>query len=272
MSPFDEVGDGVFRRRYEFLDLNIGVIVGEDEVMVVDSRCSHIEADELLVEIAGLTDLPIRHLVNTHFHWDHVWGNARFEHSTIWGHERTRSEIVERGELARERALERLPADRRREVREVVLTPPGSTMVGLRDVTVGGRLVQLRYHGRAHTDSDVIVHVPDSGVSFMGDVIEEGAPPSFGDSYPLEWPLTLAVILPTLHPTIVPGHGDVVDPAFVEAQRNELESIAEGIRSVAAGSDPDAALAVMPYADEACQVATRRGVAQLTGASPNLWP
>ena len=270
MRPFDEVGEGVFRRRYESLDLNVGVILGDDEVMVIDSRESHRHADLLREELRGLTDLPVRHLVNTHWHWDHVWGNARFDGSAIWGHERTRTEMIERGEEARAGVLEWISAESHYAVAEVVLTPPDHTIVALADVMVGGRTIELRYHGRAHTDADVIIHVPDAGVSFLGDLIEEGAPPNFGDAFPLEWPVTLGVILPTLHETVVPGHGDVVDRDFVDVQRGELDLVATVVREVAAGADPMAVLVRMPYPDSFGRDAIRRGLAQLTGRAPEF--
>jgi len=270
MRPFEEIGDRVFRRRYDSLDLNVGVIIGDEEVMVIDSRESHRHADLFREELRVLTDLPVRHLVNTHWHWDHVWGNARFAGSAIWGHQRTRTEMIERGEEARAGVLEWISAESHDAVTEVVLTPPDHTIVALADVVVGGRPVWLRYHGRAHTDADLVVHVPDAGVSFMGDLIEEGAPPNFGDAFPLEWPVTLGVILATLHDTVVPGHGDVVDRDFVDAQRGELESVAAVVREVAAGADPTAALIRMPYPDSSGRDAIRRGLGQLTGTAPNF--
>ncbi|MFC6896832.1 MBL fold metallo-hydrolase [Nonomuraea dietziae] len=93
---------------------------------------------------------------------------------------------------------------------------------------MGGRPVHLRYFGRGHTDNDIVVHVPDAGVIFAGDLVEEGAPPAFDDGYPLDWPGTLTAMLADLpEPVIVPGHGAVVDRAFVTAQLGELATTAD---------------------------------------------
>lgn len=264
---FDEIGDRVFRRRYESLDLNIGVVVGEDEVLVIDTRASHRQADELRAELAALTALPVRHLVNTHWHWDHVWGNARFPEGTITGHANCLPALIERGEEARRDVLAWMPDEHHPAVLEVEIVPPSETLTAMRDIVVGGRTVELRHHGRGHTDADLVIHVPDAGVTFMGDLIEEGAPPSFGDSYPLEWPITLDVILPTLQSVVVPGHGDVVDRAFVESQRDELAVVADRIREIAAGVDRAAALDQMPYPEEVAGVAMERAISE---AAPGL--
>lgn len=262
MLPFDEVGDRVFRRRYESLDLNVGVVVGEGELLVVDSRASHREADELLAELAAFGSLRVSHLVNTHWHWDHVWGNARFSGVELWGHARTRSELIERGELERSRVRGLLSEELHPDIDEVELVPPDRTFTALADVMVGGRRVELRHHGRGHTNADIVIHVPDAGVSFLGDLIEEGAPPQFGSSYPLEWPVTLEVIEASLHPVVVPGHGDVVDCGFVTAQRRELERVADLVAEAMAGGPVEELAASMPYPEEFGRVAISRGLAQ----------
>ena len=75
---FDELADGVFRRHYESLDLNVGVVLGDEGSLIADTRASHVEADELLDELRRLTSLPVLWVIDTHWHWDHTFGNARF--------------------------------------------------------------------------------------------------------------------------------------------------------------------------------------------------
>ena len=226
MSVFQELGDGIFRRRYESLDLNIGVVIGEEAVLLVDSRASHRQADQLRAELTTLTSLPVGWVVNTHFHWDHTWGNARFPEAALWGHDRCRSEMIGNGEAARQAVLEWMPAEHHDAVNEVIITPPTETFSSSVLLDIGGRVVELRHHGLGHTNSDIVVRVP--GVLFAGDLIEEGAPPAFGDSYPLDWGETLDSIM--LETTVVPGHGDVVDAGFVATQQAEIEDIAAAAR------------------------------------------
>src|SRR4030042_881544 len=77
-----------------------------------------------------------------------------------------------------------------------------------------------------HTTNDIVVVVPDAGVLFAGDLIEESSPPYFQDSYPLEWPDTVVALLEMAQGPVVPGHGSVVDRAFVAAQPQDLAQVA----------------------------------------------
>lgn len=259
---FEELGDGVFRRRYESLDLNIGVVIGAEALLLVDSRASHPQADQLRDELSRLTSLPIGWVVNTHFHWDHTWGNARFPEAQLWGHERCRREMIENGEAARQGVLERMPEEHHDAIAEVEITPPTETFRTSTLIDMGDRAVELRYHGLGHTNSDIAVRV--SGVLFAGDLLEEGAPPSFGDSYPLDWAQTLDSI--QLEPTVVPGHGDLIDAAFVATQQEEIESIADAARSgYAAGAPAESLIPAGPYPPEPMRLAVGRAYAQLAG-------
>ena len=105
--------------------------------------------------------------------------------------------------------------------------------------------MRLAHHGLGHTDADIVVEVPDAGVLFLGDLVEESAPPAFGDAYPLEWPATLGRI--ELTDTMVPGHGDMVDRPFVLGQLEDLEAVARLAREVFDGRDPASAAAEGPY-------------------------
>ncbi|HSJ28048.1 MAG TPA: MBL fold metallo-hydrolase [Acidimicrobiia bacterium] len=219
---FDEVGDRIFRRRYESLDQNIGVILGGESACVIDSRSTHPDADELRGDLARLTTLPVAFLVNTHMHWDHTFGNARFPEAVIVGHVDCRRRLLEEGEAARSRvqATEGFPEEIRQNLGSVEIVPPTVTFRNSIRLHLDDRTIELRWLGRGHTDNDIVVAV--DGVCFAGDLVEEGAPPAFGDAYPEEWVTTLDLLLEDLAPTVVPGHGDVVDADFVRAQRDEI--------------------------------------------------
>lgn len=258
---FDELADGVFRRRYESLDLNIGVILGEDGVLVIDTRASEREAAELLDELGTLTPKPVRWVVNTHWHWDHAYGNAVFEDAEIWGHELCQIALETRGEEMKASAKTWLPEASHDEIDRVRIVAPTKTFSERATVAIG-RSVELSYHGFAHTDNDIVVTVPQGDVAFFGDLIEEGAPPNFGDSHPVAWPLTLRLASESLPTTIVPGHGDVVDRAFVETQHQELVEVAElSTRFVAGEIGLDEASAQGPYDAEVMRGALLRAQA-----------
>ena len=101
-SPWLEVGDRVWVRRYESLDQTIGAIGGAQGLVVIDTRATHRLADGLRDDLAALPG-TLTAVVNTHGHWDHAFGNARFRGTPIWGHVRCATMILERGEEMRAR-------------------------------------------------------------------------------------------------------------------------------------------------------------------------
>jgi glyoxylase-like metal-dependent hydrolase (beta-lactamase superfamily II) len=224
---FQEIGDRVFTRRYEYLDQNIGIVIGGAGVTVIDTRATHRMADEIKNDVAKLTTAPIAVVVNTHFHWDHAFGNSRFAGIPIHGHLRCRDVLLSEGAAMRTRVADEIEPEFREEIAAVEVVAPDQVFTTSTTIDIGDRVLHLSYHGRAHTDSDIVVSVDDAEVSFMGDLIEEGAPPSFGDSFPTEWAETIVDIEPRLHQVVVPGHGAVVDRDFVARQRHDLELVAE---------------------------------------------
>ena len=133
---------------------------------------------------------------------------------------------------------------------------------------LGGRTLELRHLGRGHTDGDLVVIVPDADVTVAGDLVEQGGPPAFGDSYPVEWPETVAALRGpmTAATLVVPGHGTPVDVDFVRAQHDELTALAWLIREGHAdGAPPDAVAARAPFGAAAALTAVTRGYAELAG-------
>jgi glyoxylase-like metal-dependent hydrolase (beta-lactamase superfamily II) len=238
---WQEVGERVFRFRYRSLDLNVGAVLGDGEVLVVDTRAWAAEAEELLADLRALTRLPHRQVVNTHAHFDHCFGNATLRPATVWGHQRCIDNLRTRGEEQRHATMRGMPGVAG-ELAAVRIDPPDRAVADAgATLEVGGRPVELHFCGRGHTDNDLVVLVPDAGVVFAGDLVEEGAPPSYGDAFPLEWPATVDRLLDLAPPTVVPGHGDVVGPDFVRRQRRELAAMADLCRRVTAGELPAAA-------------------------------
>lgn len=225
---WQELGDRVFRRRYASLDLNVGLVVGDDHVLVIDSRAHHGQADDLLAEVRTVTTRPVTLLVNTHHHWDHTFGNARFVDAEVVGHERCRELLLAEGEQVRAELATAhwLPPEVRRAVAAVELRPPTRLLADRLLLDLGGRTIELAFLGRGHTDNDVVATVDD--VVFAGDLVEEGAPPSFEDSHPREWVETLGRLVAMVTGPVVPGHGDVVDRAFVEEQRDRIARAVAG--------------------------------------------
>jgi glyoxylase-like metal-dependent hydrolase (beta-lactamase superfamily II) len=280
MTCWEEVADGVFRRRYQPHDVSVCVVRGTGGLLVCDTRCSHRQADEIRADLAELGTLPVRWVVNTHAHFDHTFGNARFGPDSdlgapIYGHERVPAHLdaYERRVLAE---LIEEAGDDPGEWREVVITPPTVLVGAALTLDLGGRAVELRHLGRGHTDNDLLVHVPGAGAWLAGDLIEESGPPVYGpDSFPLDWPATIARFRAALAEgdVLVPGHGAVVDAAFAAAQHEQLAAVAALITELHASGVPEnhaiaEGNARWPFPAARMAEAVRRAYAQLTAAPP----
>ncbi|KAA5828758.1 MBL fold metallo-hydrolase [Saccharopolyspora hirsuta] len=225
-----EVGAGVFVRRYAELDLSVGLVVGAESALVIDTRGDRVQGAELAAAVRGITALPWQ-VVITHGHFDHCFGTSAFLPAPVWAHERCAGFLASTADQQR---AEWVAHYRREGADDIADALAGSTadrpdhLVSDRvDVDLGGRVAQLRHPGLGHTDHDLIVAVPDAGVVFAGDLVEQGAPPDFGDSYPECWPSAVDGILALSPAVVVPGHGEPVTSDFVRTQRAELAAIAE---------------------------------------------
>lgn len=272
-----EVGNRCYARRYESFDVTVGVVAGADGLLVIDTRGSLREASELVADLRSLSSAPVRWVVNTHWHFDHTFGNAAFSDATIYGHEsvppmlaaeetRTRTSLAERSE------------EWRRDMEALEIVPPGRTFSSLAAIDLGDRGVELVHPGRGHTDGDIVVRVPDADVVFAGDLVEQSGPPAYGeDSFPLDWPYTLETLSGLLTPAtaVVPGHGEVCDLEFVRLQHGDVLGVAELIRKlydsgVPAGDALAAGGDEWPLPADRLADAVPRGYAQLrdSGTEP----
>ena len=267
-----EVGDRVFVRRHRSLDLNVGLVLGEGACLVVDTRSSEVEGRDLADAVRRVTPHPWV-VVDTHAHFDHCFGNAVFRPAPVWGHRRCAENLQVYGEVQRRlmaaayrehgqpKAAEQIEATR--------IDPPDELVDDVAPVTVGGRPVHLRHLGRGHTDNDLVVVVPDAELLLAGDLVEEGAPPQFGDAFPLDWPATLDAMLELVEGPVVPGHGEVVDREYVLVQRAEIAHAAQLARpAYADGRSADTVLAGMPFPEPYARPAVERAFRQLRGDPP----
>ena len=264
MTVWHEIGDRIWVRRYRFFDQTIGVVGGDDGLLVIDTRSSHRQGAELRTDLAELPG-PVRWVVNTHHHHDHCFGNHVFRDAELWGQTRCPIRLVEHAEQMREELVHDMP-DQADEWRDVVVTPPTRTFDERATIELGGRAVELRYLGRGHTDNDIVLTVPDAGVLFAGDLLENGAAPYFGDGYPLDWPATVEAIIAVGASTIAAGHGEVGDLAFAERSLEEIRTIADLGRAVAGGElSVEDAMGRSPYKPKASREPIERAAAQARG-------
>ena len=263
-----ELGDRVFVRRYAFYDQNIGVVLGDGEALVIDTRSTYGQAREIVGHLRELTPFPVTVVVDTHGHFDHAFGNAIFRPATIWGHDRCATFMQRTGE-ARKPAIARDEPDLAAELAEVVIYPPDRTFADSTTIDVGGRPVELRFVGRGHTDHDILISVPGADVLFAGDLVEQGNVPFFSDGYPLDWVDTSAAVAALVTGTIVTGHGNHAGRAFAEAQATSFARLVELARDVDAGrASLDDAIAAHPFPElppEHARSAFERALTQLRG-------
>jgi glyoxylase-like metal-dependent hydrolase (beta-lactamase superfamily II) len=267
-----ELADGVYVRRYAFYDQNIGLILGDGEALVIDTRSTYGQAREIVDHVREVTPFPVTVVVDTHGHFDHAFGNAIFRPATIWGQDGCVPFMRRTGE-ARKATIAADEPDLAGALEEVAIDPPDRTFAVEAEIQVGGRAVGLHYLGRAHTDHDAVITVPGTGVVFGGDIVEQGNVPFYGDGYPLDWPATAAALARLVTPTdgiLVPGHGDHAGRAFADDQARSITALADLARRVHAGDlDLDAAIAEHPFPElppDDARGAFDRALRQLGGA------
>ncbi|TVT60081.1 MBL fold metallo-hydrolase [Amycolatopsis rhizosphaerae] len=220
------IADGVFARRHEHLDQTLGLVVGEDRCLVIDTGGDELQGGRFAAAVRELTPLPWL-VVLTHAHFDHYFGTRAFLPCPVWAHERCRTALLRDAEEDRRAWARRFREEHKPELAEGLLQAelvlPTELLTEEAELDLGGRRVRLIHPGPGHTDHDVAVWVPDAEVLFAGDLVEQGAPPSAGPDADLAaWPRALGELLALSPRVIVPGHGEPVDAAFVRAQRDEL--------------------------------------------------
>jgi len=212
---------------------NAGFVVGSNGVLVVDTFQDVAPARDLLAEIRKVTNLPIRFVVNTHYHLDHTGGNAVFAEAgaTILAQRNLRGWL--RTENLKFFGANPKPEDKAR-VEALVL--PDQTYTEAVDIYLGSRLVQVRYM-LGHTGGDSVVIVPDANVVFGGDLIWQKHLPNLIDATTSDWVKTLEKLLAD-HPaaTFVSGHGDVATPEDVHDFHDYLATLRDDVaKAQAAG-------------------------------------
>lgn len=283
MTTWTETADRVFIRRFDPVNVTVTAVLGGDGVLVADTRCSVQEGRELREELAELTPLPVRWVVNTHTHFDHMWGNAAFDvphqvpPADFWGHENLPDFDRADPEFATfsEYLLREGGPEWQAKLDELVVRKPDHLVAREHRLDLGGRIAELRHIGRGHTDNDLVVWLPDAAVAISGDLIEQSGPVAYGsDSFPLDWPFTLAALsgLTGQDATYVPGHGDPSDRGFLQGQQEFVTAVAEQIKALHADGVPvERAVEAgsWPIEDAAhFAQAVKRGYAQLSGELP----
>jgi cyclase len=246
-------------------------VIGDDGVLVVDSSHFPTLARRMIADIRKLTAKPVRFVVNTHWHPDHVFGNAAFREAfpgvAIIAHEETRRLVLKDDPqyIDAQRATARMAAQLRQtqqtgktkaggaigpdDVRvlhdtvpalegtvgdsEVDLLAPWLTFRDEMTVHLGRREVRILHLGRGNTAGDAVVYVPDAKVLATGDIVVKPTPYAYG-SYLSEWATSLRKLEGFDAKMIVPGHGPLDrDFGYVRTLERLLESVTSQTRALA---------------------------------------
>jgi glyoxylase-like metal-dependent hydrolase (beta-lactamase superfamily II) len=216
LEPWRELRSGVYLAVAQPESVNLGLIVGSQGALLVDTGSSPAQGRALRGSLSAVTDRPLAGVVVTHWHYDHAFGLSAFADIPRIGHESLHSRLASADAAAEAKRLGVDPAE---------LGQPSVELAVATAVDLGDRRVEIAHLGRGHTDGDLVVVVPDADVIFVGDLVETAGPPSFGpDSVPDEWPATLdaVIALMTAGTLAVPGHGQPVGREFVFEKRSRL--------------------------------------------------
>jgi quinoprotein relay system zinc metallohydrolase 2 len=222
---------------------NLGVVIGADAVAVIDSGGSIVEAKAFVAAIGEATGKPVRYLVNTHMHPDHIFGNAVFRDlgATIVGHRNLPRALEARGAYYMQSYREQLgPAL----MEGVEIVPPTVLVKDGMELDIGSRKLVLRAWDAAHTDNDLTVYDPATGTLFAGDLVFVNHLPTLDGSL-LGWMRQMDALAAIPAGRVVPGHGPVPSPwpAALAAERRYFETLAADLRkAIAAGTPIDKAV------------------------------
>ncbi|MEO3973365.1 MBL fold metallo-hydrolase [Streptomyces sp. CAU 1734] len=225
---WERLADGVGRRRLPGWDATCGLIAGTAGALLYDTGSTLREGAELRLQAQALLGgRRVTHIALSHPHFDHVMGTAAFAGVAVFGAAGTETVLPAEREALRADAVRfGVPEAEAAESAEL-LVEPSHPVSGERTLDLGGgRRVVLADVGPGHTGHDLAVLVPGSpAVVFCGDLVEESGEPQAGpDAVPSGWPAALDRLLALggEDAVYVPGHGAVVDAAFVRAQRDTL--------------------------------------------------
>ncbi|MFI0848634.1 quinoprotein relay system zinc metallohydrolase 2 [Mesorhizobium sp. IMUNJ 23232] len=209
---------------------NIGAVVGEEAVAVIDSGGSLVEGQAFLAAIKQITGKPVRYLINTHMHPDHIFGNAAFRPTgaTIVGHRNLPAALEARAAFYLHSFREQLGEEL---MRGVEIIPPTLLVEDRLDLDLGGRSLELRAWKAAHTDNDLTVFDSKTKTLFTGDLVFLNHLPTLDGSL-LGWMRQLNDLAAVDATVVVPGHGPVPSawPQALDAERRYFEVLAGDLR------------------------------------------
>ena len=211
---------------------NASFVVGTDLVAVIDTLGSAVAGRELRAAIRAVTDKPIRYVINTHMHPDHVFGNAAFkqDNPTFVGHYKLARGLGSRAE--RYLAINKqMLGDEAFEGIEVIL--PTLAVENSTTLDLGGRSLVLETQRTAHTDNDLTITDTATDTLFLGDLLFSVHVPTLDGSIK-GWLALLDELAQKKTARVVPGHGPHMMqlPEALTPEQRYLAAIAADVRKL----------------------------------------
>lgn len=211
--------------------VNVGVILTSEGLVFVDAPLIPDEARAWRQSVASVTDAEPRFLINTDYHGGHAVGNPLLG-GTIVAHEFAWKHLTGMSESYRQKIYDKWIKDHPfefAEIKALAFSRPELTFQGRMALYCGDTTIQLIHVG-GHTPATAMVHLPESGILFTGDILVLNRYPYLGDANTKEWLEALTLIRRLEPAIIVPGHGAPCDSKATEPLSAYIRAIRSGVR------------------------------------------